>query len=517
MSIVEQSLGKAHAGRGGRTVNTMPQSGQMTASYIDEDLVDLKGVWRGLRRRFGIFSGVALTATAAAAGYALLAPPLFTAQTTVVIEPTQNVVDDAAFTARGASARQLETHVELIRSRALAERVARRLTAADDGAMLVNDGDPSTDYIAAAIEKSAEQLKNDGAASVEGGASDLDPAASQNGGAQEVVSPSRVPTTQDPVAVDADFVRDIQKGFRVERVGLSNMIALRYTGPEPEAAAAISNAYAEEYIAQQIETRVGALRHANQWIEARLGVLRDEVRATEETTARFRVVNNLAEPAEGGSVVQTRIEEVVSKLTEERALLATYDARYQAVRGLRAERIPIDSIGEVMDSPLIRDLRNRQVALAQQEAEYSSLYKEKHPQHKRIKKEVAELEAQIDIEIGRIISSLRSEAAVTESRIQTLEGVLSDLQREAADLSPVQVRLQELERETEASRDRYEALLNRLKELHEREGLIEADARIVSFAQAPVGPSQPKRKLIMVGGAVMGLIAAGVVAFLFEI
>lgn len=476
-----------------------------SASLVEDELVDPRAVWRGLRRRLPLIAGIFGVVFLTVAVYTLTAEELYTAEATMRIESgSRGVVEDDPYQAQNVTSSQVvDTEVELLRSRAMTVGVARRLgveLAGGDGTVLKPRKRSSADAISDAIVRNAETLEADVTAE----------------GQQASVEVAPV-VEEEIVPVPNEVVLRMRSRLEIDRVGSTQMISVRYSSPSPETSAVIANAYIEEYITQQLESRADALRQANRWIDARLGVLREEVRDSEEAAARYRVENRLIDAPQGTTIVQQRITETVSELTEQRALLSSYEARYDSLRRLQGQNIPLESIPEVMSSPTIRDLRGQQAIIARNKAELRVRYGDKHPDVKKIIQEGLDLQIQIDNEVARIVNSLRSEIAVTENRIRLLEQTLTNLQEESAQLNPAQVRLQELERDTIASRGRYEALLNRQKELHEREGLIEADARVISNAEPPDSPSRPRRKILLAGGMILALILAASTAFVVEV
>jgi capsular exopolysaccharide synthesis family protein len=115
-----------------------------------------------------------------------------------------------------------------------------------------------------------------------------------------------------------------------------------------------------------------------------------------------------------------------------------------------------------------------------------------------------------------LVEQLEAKFEATRSATNWLSSRLEDLQRkaEAAELAAVRlkaqvaaapalentettVRLRTLEREAQASRALYEAVLVRFKETSEQQGLQQADARIISRADAPVRPSFPNESIFL--------------------
>lgn len=83
---------------------------------------------------------------------------------------------------------------------------------------------------------------------------------------------------------------------------------------------------------------------------------------------------------------------------------------------------------------------------------------------------------------------------------QTIEQSVARIDVQSNEL----VKLQQLQREAEASRLIYEAFLGRLKETSIQQGIQQADSRILSTAVPPVAPVSPKKKLILAFSLILG-------------
>lgn len=78
------------------------------------------------------------------------------------------------------------------------------------------------------------------------------------------------------------------------------------------------------------------------------------------------------------------------------------------------------------------------------------------------------------------------------------------------------MRLNELERQAEAARQLYQAVLQRSKETREEERLVEADARLVSRATPPLAPSSLGPKVFLLAGFLGSFLLSSGLALVLE-
>ena len=503
-----------------------------TESYDDvEDLVDLRSVWFGLRRRAALFVGVTASIIAAVAAYVVFSTELYTAETSIMIQPKTQVFayGSEVLGQSAADPTMVDTEVELLRSRAMAIRVYNRLNSPNPAratSPAAEETPAGEDFFGRRLADIAADLadlqtKQSGAApSSDEAAADGDTADEPPliAAVQPVVESPLLLNNQAPVrggSVDSSEIRSLMSNLEIQRVGNTFLIKIRHSHPSPQAAADIANAYAEEYILQQLEAQYGELRQANQWIDARLATLREEVRQADAAAARYRAEQGLIDVT-GESFSEKAATGIATELATARTKLASAQSRYETVQSLITSGASFDSISEIIASPIIAELRTQQVTLDRKLAELKVRYGDRHPEVLKTREEYTELTRQINREKRRVVDNLRAEVDFAEAQVLSLEKNFTDAQGVLASNNEALVTLMELERDSEATRGVYEALLNRQKELNERDQLANANARIIARAVPPESPSKPQKPLVLAGGLILGLLVAGASAFVAE-
>lgn len=130
-----------------------------------------------------------------------------------------------------------------------------------------------------------------------------------------------------------------------------------------------------------------------------------------------------------------------------------------------------------------------------------------------IRAELRDQRAKIEGEVNKIIQNLRNEVQVALARERSLQNSLNRLEARVAQLNTSEVQLRALEREASANRTLYETFLARFKETTQQDDIEQADARVISHADIPGGPSFPRKRLILIA-AFAGSMLLGVVLVL---
>ncbi len=442
------------------------------------------------RRRQGLFLGVAAVVLALVAIVTFQLTPRYTATVGLLLDPRQREVMDLGAVMSGLSSDSVtvDTQVELLRSRALAGRVAGVLDLYQDP------------------EFNADLREHSGPAAWIGGARRWARnlfAAAAPGGVEFDDGSAADPARERVVAALLDRLT-------VRRQGLTYVLNLGVASEDPRKAARIANAYADAYLIDQLESKFEATQRANDWLSERLAALREEVQAAESAVEMYRAEAGLLH-AEGVTLTEQQVGDLTGQIVLRRAELAEAQARLNTVRRQIAAGSQ-QEVAEVLSSDVIRELRRQRAEVVRQQADLLSRYGELHPQVINVRRQLADIDGEIELEGGRIVASLESSVTIAQQRLSAIESSQAGLRNELTTSNQAQVRLRELERSAEAVRTLYESFLSRFRQTSEQQSLQEADARIISPAAIPEEPSFPNLKLNLALGLVLaGMAGAGAV------
>ena len=291
----------------------------------------------------------------------------------------------------------------------------------------------------------------------------------------------------------------VQGAVSVRIVGRSRVLVVTATSPDPKLAAAIANALSDLYLLEQLEAKFEATRRATDWLDERVAELRRQVETSERAVEEFRQRHGLL-PGKDTTLTEQQISEINTQLILSRTKTAEAGARLRQVRSLVNSEGGVDSAAEVLASPLIQRLREREADVTRRAAEMATEYGPRHPKMINIQAELRDVRGRIEAEVEKVVLGLRNELEVAQTRERTLERNLETLQAEATQSGAAQGQLRVLEREAAANRALFDTLLARFKETGGREEIQHADARIISYADVPRAPTSP-RKTFIVGSA----------------
>jgi len=455
-------------------ISSAPSAGEMT--------LDLNVLIATFRRRLRLFAAVALVVFAAVLLYTMQQTPRYTATAQVMLDSRREQVTDMNAVLSGLPADSspvIDTEVEVLRSRSLANRVVTQLRL---------DRDPYFNPYLAAPKSRFSWLP----------------------WAKKAVAPSTAISPLEAQRRRERIVDRVLSGLKVQRAGMTYLIAVSYTHDEPAEAAKLANAFADLYLTEQLEAKFDATAKANEWLDTRVAELRDQLQQAEGAVQQYKIANNLLS-AEGATLTEQEISGLNQQLASARAAQAETDARLNIARSQLARGSNGEDVGESLNSPVVQQLRKQRAEQSAKVADLGGRYGDRHPDLLKAKRELADIDGQIQAEIRRIISSLEAQAQVARQRTGSMAGSVSVSKGTLAGNNRASIRLGELERKAESVRTLYESLLARFKQTTTNQGIEQPDARVVSQAKIPTSPSYPKPSLNMIVGLVAA-VGAGLAA-----
>jgi capsular exopolysaccharide synthesis family protein len=477
----------------------VPQRTAYATEYgypAEESITDPNQVLRAFRRRLALFILTVIAVFAAVATFTLQAIPVYSANSSVIIDAREtNVVDfGAVLSGLPPESAVVDTEVEILRSRILMEKIVRKLGLVESPEFNPLLREPGmVDNLKARVRGLLSGVFSRSDADADA----TPPFASDNGQAE----------------VDL-VVSVLLSKTSAYRIGATYGIGISARSNDPELAAAIANEIADQYLVEQLDAKYEATRRANAWIEDRLSELRVDLNEAESLVEAYRSASGLF--TSGATTLnEQQMTDLNAQLIVQRADLAEREARLNEIRQLVQRGGSAVTSSEALQSPVINDLRRQQTEVDREKADLENRYLSNHPEIQRINQEASNVEAQIQTEVQRIISNLESEVTIARQRLNSLERNLSTMRATLAENNRAGVRLRELERNAQASRTTYETYLERYKQIDDQENLAEADARILSRATVPLAPTFPRTSLNLAIGLILGVMfGVGVVLVL---
>ncbi|KLJ00724.1 polysaccharide biosynthesis tyrosine autokinase [Luteimonas sp. FCS-9] len=456
--------------------------------------IDLLTYWRILVKRRWLVLGVLGAVVAVTLLATLLMPPVYRATATLQIdrETVQIMQVEGMTNAEGTSTPDfLTTQYELLRSRALAERVADELRI-DRATVERLRATSWWQRASAALRPSAGNDATDTAD--ENVADAVDEAAQDDGRAD--------------LAQGTALVRD---GPTIEPVRNSRLVRVHFDSTLPGFSARVANAIADGFIESGVERRFGASSHASRYLEAQLALAKGRLEESERALVAFATRENIVGSGEGGLSLEGQ-----NLSTLNTALAAAQDQRIQAqalwqqVGG--GGSLPAAAVG----ASIINTLQQQRAQLNAQYQQQLQTFKSDYPAMRALKEQIDEVGRQLQEERASVRASIKAEYDAARARENMLLSQLAQLRTQALDVDNRSIDYNILRREVDTNRQLYDGLLQRYKQIGVAGGGGANNISIVDRAIVPASRFKPSLPRNLALGLAIGLVLGALLAFLLE-
>ncbi|MDT0575734.1 polysaccharide biosynthesis tyrosine autokinase [Croceicoccus sp. F390] len=414
---------------------------------------------------------VALVAT-------LLATPLYEAEASVQIrQAADNVLgedldSDRALRASSLDAeRFLNSQLEILRSRGLAERVVRKLDLAADPGF-----------------------------------------AQEMGMAAPSLAPGMMAEATATAIVQERTTAILSRDTDIARITVASA--------DRALAAKIANAFAEELIAANLQRDFDSAAYARTFIAGQLEDARADLekseRALNDYARQARLIRLDDAGAAEGTVRNTSVTVGNLAMLNEAATAAgaeraAAEARWQAERAQ-----PLLSSQAVLSNPTVQALMTRRSQLDAELQAQRLRYVDEHPAIRELQRQLEVTQAQLQQTATQIRNATRTQylaAQLAEDRLREQVG-----NQEQATLAEQDrtVRYNTLAREADTNRALYDGLLQRSRQLNAAAGIAASNIAIIDRARPPSLPSSPNLLHNLLVGLAAGLLLAAVLVFVRE-
>ena len=382
-------------------------------------------------------------------------PPLFSANASVKVEQKSNMAD---LLLRGGSYRagnDMSTHLAVVQSYALMERVAKRMGMIP----------------------------------------------------QEL--------TSEEVRANPDYIDEIlslKDGITATQDGDSGIIDISVISPSAEFARDLAQAVADEFRVFNIEEKNKQVFEAKKFIQQQLVIVGDRLKKAEESVRDYRQLHNLS-LSNTDSDVMSR---VISDMEQEyRKAVAQLNDLAFALKQLR-ERVQKGSwdyqavtvSGKV--STYFDELNKRLVEMALKRTELATSFTDEHPQ-------IQELRVQASDILESMVSELDKQVGLTQRRMQDLQNSMNDAERKYQGLPEQALELERMKRTVRINEELFDLLEKKYQEVLIQEAEKVQEVSLVRPAMLSYMRVNPVRTAqTAMAGLILGLVLGLIIALVLE-
>jgi len=324
------------------------------------------------------------------------------------------------------------------------------------------------------------------------------------------------PATPEAATLALNSLAD---SITVKRAQKTYVVDIEVSASSPAKAARVAQAVMDAYLADQTAAKSANAKRANALIDARLGELRAQVRATETRYDDYKRANRILTTDGSNLLSEQQLAKLNEQLATARAVKAEAKARYDQIRETLKSGADPSALPDAIKSGLVQKLREQYAQVARREAALASQLRTRHPVMIDVRSQLAEVKVQINAELKRVAAAAASDYDVAVNRERDLSAQIEKTKEEVTRVNTAEIKARELEQDVSTSRELMKLFLQRAKETQEQQNISAPDARIITPPSLPTRPSRPIPLLILGLGLVGGLgagLASALIADLFD-
>lgn len=439
------------------------------ASTVDDRPFDYMRLVFAVWKRRRLIIATTIFGVAVATILTLLSVPMYRASATLKIDrEAANVVKVGELEPLQSGEEQsfLQTQYELLQSRSLAEHVATTLNLMDDDRFLPRETTGLFAYLKSLVKPASPV-------------------------AAEVAAANRFNAVVDL----------LQANLMVEGIKSSSLVRVSYDHPVREEAQRVADSFAKTFIGDTLERKYAASNYARTFLESRLQQLKARLEENEKDLRRYAEQNQIIRLDDDTSLLSAKLKATSDNLTRAEDERIRLEAIWRG-----AQKSDGYALSQIQSNATIQANRIRRDELAATYREKLGIYKPGFPEMVQLKARIDEFDRLIRQQVQDVKGSLDRDYRAAKDREDNIRQQVFDLETQLNDQRNKVIQYNILRREADSSKELYDGLLQRYKEIGVAGGVGTSNISLVDDALLPGKPRTPRVALNLAMGFALGLL-----------
>ena len=305
----------------------------------------------------------------------------------------------------------------------------------------------------------------------------------------------------------------------IEPIKYSQLIWIKVDSPHPAQARRITDAIANAYIEQNLQTALSATSDAFVWLSGQLDHIRQDLEQDENALYQFKRENDLPSTSinEASNMLRVEMQELDLALTHTRTKKEELSARHaelSTIEGDTADQLPAS---ELLASPFLQSLRTQyQDAVKERLSAIAEGKGENHPIFKRADGRVKETREALLAEVRNIKGAVEKDLAVVTREEAGDLALFEATRRRAVDLNMKEIEYHRLDRARDQNEKLFALLVERTKDADLARMMKANNIRVVDPAAEALQPIRPRPSVNLTVGLFLGMVAGIALAWVRE-
>jgi polysaccharide biosynthesis transport protein len=293
----------------------------------------------------------------------------------------------------------------------------------------------------------------------------------------------------------------------------SSVLTIMFSAPDARFAAAVANAFADEYRKMVIELDAKPAMMASDYLYKQLTDARRAMEASLADMANFQQETGIISSESTSDVETTRLSELSTQLVAVQSSLMEANSKSTQVMHGEAAEAP-----DIANNPLIQSLKSDLSKARMKWSSVTEIVTPEHPHAVAAKAEVDSIDKELARQTSLLSAALMANTSILSKREAELTDAFAQQKNRVLDLNQKRTTLTLLAKEVENRKRVYDALSQRLAQTSIQGQSHQSDVAVLTAASVPALPSNPRKLVVAalagMAGALLGVCAAFLQEFL---
>jgi chain length determinant protein EpsF len=292
----------------------------------------------------------------------------------------------------------------------------------------------------------------------------------------------------------------------------SSVVEISFKGADPGFAAAVANAFADEYQKITVQLKTEPAKKASSYFNEQTKQLRDNLEAAQARLSKYQQEKGIV------SLDNNRVDVELSRLNDLSAQLVA--AQTAAMEGNSRQAVASGSAmasPDVANNALIQQMRANLATAEGKFADTSQRYGRNHPSYQSAKAELDKVRGELNAALGTVSRSVGNNAQVLRAREAELREAVAQQKTKVLELNRARDELGVLLKDLDSAQRAFDAASQRFSQTRIEAQSEQSDISVLNPAVAPTEPSGPRVLLNTLVGILAGTVLGVGLGLLLEL
>lgn len=314
----------------------------------------------------------------------------------------------------------------------------------------------------------------------------------------------------------SDPVGAFQSVIRVEPRRETGLVDISISGTDPAEAARWVNVVADTYVERNIETARANAKGAVKKIEELIEPLRGRLEAAESSRLDVLKETEIYDPENQAQIVKQKLEKLNSELQTTQIELARLRTLLDKIDEFQRTGADPMVIPELAQDEVLQDLNRQKVDVERQLESTRVTFRPGAPVYQEKVSQLDKIKARIRDQIGTNLANIRNRYDLAAKNRDNLVRQIQIAEDESLRVGLATSKYKLVETDSETKQQLYQVITKTMNEVALSADLLANNVTLLDHAITPLRPIKPNKRLNLMLGAMFGLLMGVGTAFFLD-